>query len=826
MRQFPASVAVLALLWAIRLAPAFSSEQAPPVSAVQGTVAESDGTAVGGASVEVFAPEGHPVGQTISAADGSFALNGLQPGNYRVSIARAGYLEVSQEIHLPPAETRLLEVTLAPDPRETLHERVTVVGTPSGVEVVPGSAAYLDTSQLQRQYVAFGDIHRFLRQIPGVYIQEEEGFGLRPNIGMRGSGTDRSSGITLMEDGVLTAPAPYAAPAAYYFPVVARMKGIEVRKGSSQIKYGPRTHGGALNLISTPIPDDFQVNGDASFGSFSSRNFYLNLGDSHTHFGWLAETYQIASKGFKQLDGGGDTGFGIHDYLLKFRLHTDLKNPRYQQLEFKFGRTTQESDETYLGLTDEDFQDNPLRRYAASQEDVFDSGFRQLQVRHFAVVANNVDVTTVVYRNDFARNWYKLNGVLNRSLADVLENPGRFASELRVLRGTDSEPNALAVRANNREYYAYGVQSILGFRLVRGNIRQDLELGLRYHRDQEDRFQHDDNYQMLRGHMLLTRKGQPGSQENRIGDARAWAFFMQDRLEWGDWSVMPGLRYENIELVRTDYSRSDTTRSGPTQTRLNTLNVVIPGLGLKYSLKPTLALFGGVHRGFAPPSPGSTNETKAENSVNYEMGVRWTSPHLKTELLGFFNRYTNLLGRDTLSSGGQGTGDLFNGGRSNVQGLELSLATNLGSYWSIPFEMPIRLAYTLSRGEFRNSFQSQFEPWGNVHIGDKLPYIPSHQLDVAAGLSRGRWSMDVESTYAGRMRTVAGQGPIRQREATDAHLVLNISGEYRLTEDGTRFFLSIQNLTDREYVAARHPSGVRPGLPRTFLGGIRFSLGR
>ena len=57
-----------------------------------------------------------------------------------------------------------------------------------------GSSYYLSPEEIKK--FNYTDINRTLRSVPGVNIYEEDGFGLRPNISLRGTSPERSSKIT------------------------------------------------------------------------------------------------------------------------------------------------------------------------------------------------------------------------------------------------------------------------------------------------------------------------------------------------------------------------------------------------------------------------------------------------------------------------------------------------------------------------------------------------------------------------------------------------------------------------------------------------------
>ena len=723
----------------------------------------------------------------------------------------------------------------APLTEPSILDRVVVTASRQQANETAGSVHYLDESVLEQH--SHADVNRILRQVPGLNLVEEEGFGIRPNIGIRGSGTDRNSKIAVLEDGVPIAPAPYSAPAAYYFPRLQRMSAIEVSKGPAAIQYGPQTVAGSVGMYSSPIPGspgaglggklDLIGGERGGLRGHGLAGGWTELGG--WNLGMSLETLQEGSDGFKRLDSGGDTGYRLEDYVAKLALESGADAAREQSLEFKFQHSEEESDETYLGLALDDFRADPYRRYRASQVDDLDVEHDTMQATHRIQLSRNIDLTTIAYRTDTTRAWYKLNDVRNAantafvSLSSVLANPSAFPVEYAALvgePGTSSATGALRVRNNAREYSATGIQSVLGIRFDTGTMAHDLEFSVRYHEDDEDRFQHDDRYQMADGAMVLTGAGAPGSQDNRIGSAEAWAFFMRDTMQAGRWTLTPGLRYETIALTQENWGTADPTRSAVPVILENSVGVWMPGLGVTRAIGESLRLVAGVHRGFVNPAPGSTAD--AERSWNYEAGLRFGQGPSAIEAIGFVVDYDNIVGTCTASTGGNCTiGDQFDGGRARVHGLELVASHDLGKALGARLSIPLSAVYTWTKGEFRTSFQSSFSEWGTVSNGDALPYVPEHQLTLNAGLEGQAWRLFLTVNYVDEARAQAGSGAIAPNERIDSRTLVDLSGEYDLN-DSLRLFASFENLTDEVYNVALRPAGARPGAPRTVLAGVKL----
>ena len=450
----------------------------------------------------------------------------------------------------PPADRAAARRTASGD-RLVPHrlEELTVVGTPESRTA--GSAHVLRPRDLERMNYDNPEI--VSRQVSGVYSRGEDGYGLRPNIGIRGTSPDRSKKITLMEDGLLFGPAPYAAPAAYYFPLITRMELVRVIKGPGAVSFGPQTIGGAIDLVTRAIPADEMGAVDVAVGGFGYGKVHGYYGASTARSGYIIEGVHLRSTGFKQLDGGGDTGFAKNEWMWKGRYLLSTDPRAVQTVGLKLGYSDEDSRESYLGLSDADFRANPLRRYVASRFDRMQFHRTQVVATYHARFADAFTLDAAVYRNDLSRTWRKFNRIGPSGAASTTdprqphigaERPSVLCADRRM-RHVDGPPWRRRRRSTSAQTGASscreGDRSSAAGRGGRVRSSTGSRPACAVHYDRIDRLHTEDGF-LMRGGQLVPN----GEPTITTANARAWvhalALHVTDAATWGPVTVTPGVR--------------------------------------------------------------------------------------------------------------------------------------------------------------------------------------------------------------------------------------------------------------------------------------------
>ena len=708
-------------------------------------------------------------------------------------------------------------------------EAMTVVGSAEAVWTLPGSAAYVDAQEFTER--GYTNLTQILAKVPGVYVREEDGFGNFPNVSLRGADGTRSEKVTVMEDGILTAPSPYSAPAAYYSPKPARMAGIEVLKGSSQVRYGPQTTGGVINFLSTEIPEDSKFYSRTTYGDFNTFFNHTWYGDTVTTdagtFGYLLELHSQTSDGYRDIDFGGDSGFDLIEPMLKFfwEPNTALK----QRIEVKAGYTDFDANETYTGLSEFDVRATPDRRYAATKFDQFESSQWRSYLKWIAEPSDALRIESAVYFNEFTRNWDKLDQVNGRALHQALLDPAL----VNVLNG--SAVGTIRTTANMRDHQAYGWQNQANFKFATGSLEHDLAVGARFHYDRVDALQQRATYAGDGNGNFTLNPGQPGKiANNGINETFATALYAEDEIKVGKLTLRPGVRYEFLEL---DYT------NGASRQFAGNENLFAGGMGANYEFDDANSLFGGIYRGVASPSPQAylLNGTENEESLSYELGYRHRKDAFNAELVGFYTDFDQLISTDA-GLGAAGAAPSQNAGEADVIGLESLVEYDAGQAAGWSLGLPMYVSATWTSAEFKNS--SAFLAGGGDAVysggrdGNEIPYVPEWKLAAGIGVSGEKWAVNLDMSYMGSSWGTGWNGtPRADNPATAANeavatsrdgkiqalLQFDLSGHYQITEN-VKLLAGVQNLFDEQAIVSRIPEGPRANAPRMIFGGAEITF--
>lgn len=787
--QFRAPIALAAVLLLSFCPPALASS-------LSGRVVDRAGSPIAGAIVRTTS--GSALVET--GVNGSFRLAGLPEGPVQVTVSAPGHLELTKTLD---SSAGPLEVVLS---SSSIRSEVTVVGqrlvsSVEQAERVAGSYDTLSAADLERDRVF--TTSEALRKIPGIHTRDEEGFALRPNIGIRGLNPTRSTKVLLLEDGLPLAYAPYGDNASYYHPPIERFRSVEVLKGSSQIAYGPQTLGGVVNYLTAAPPVDPSASATVAGGSRSYFSAHASAGGSFGATGLLVDYVRKQGHGARE-----NTHSAVDDVSLK--AVTPLGER--QTLTVKGSWYKEESNLTYSGLRQSEWDEDPRQNPFLNDR----TDFRNLSgsLSHDVVLSPSARITTALYGSSFSRDWWRQSSNSNQRPNDRNDPACGGMENLSTTCGNEGRL---------RDYTTWGVTPRLTLDHSFLGTRSQLHAGVRWHQERQERVQKNGPLPDSRDGVVV--------EDNRR-DARAFSAFVDNRFVRGNWAVTPGVRVESISYDRTNrLAASGAGASGSTS-----LTQLLPGLGVSYTLARSTTAFAGLHRGFAPPrvediisNSGGVVELDPELSWNAELGLRTVpAPGVSLQATLFRMDYENQIVPASLA-GGVGA-SLTNGGETLQQGVEGSVLLEAAPLLGTTHDAWFRAAVTwLPTAEFRGTRTSSVPGSSNVPVtGNRLPYAPETLLTASAGYRHPAGiGGSLEAVYTGEqygddLNTVSPSAD-GQRGLIPSFLLWNATLDFQVPKWRSTFFVAVKNLFDETAIVDRS-RGLIPTMPRLVQAGFRVNL--
>ncbi len=553
-----------------------------------------------------------------------------------------------------------------------------------------------------------------MHKVPGVFARDEEGLGLRPNLGVRGLNPTRSGKVLLLEDGIPIAYAPYGDNATYYHPPVDRFARIEVLKGSGQIAYGPHTVGAVINYITPPVPDD---------RARPARRFVRQQGLPRDPRPGGRHLRRDRLHRARHLQGNGRRA-RQHAFRGRRREPEGGSRPQERQaVTVRASYYDETSQVTYSGLTLAEWQADPYQN--PFQHDAMDAQRFGTSATHRFELSPAVTFTTNAYYTYFNRDWWRQSSNSAQRPNDASDPACAGMANLSTTCGNEGRL---------RQYWTAGLEPRAAVEHGLFGVDNVTEAGIRYHLEDQFRVQANGDDPTSRDPGTGRNAG---IREDSDRTVEALSAFVQNRFDFGRWTVTPGVRFEHVDYERTDNLTGATGKS--------TVDEVVPGIGTTYEVLPETVVFAGVHRGFAPPgvadivtAAGGSVDLDAELSWNYELGVR-ANPRdgLSYEATLFRMDFENQIVPASVA-GGSGAA-LTSAGETLQQGLELSGNASSTGFVEWPVEVFVRASYTwLADAEYVGERYSNIAGFGTVSVtGNRLPYAPEHLLAGTVGVRTG-----------------------------------------------------------------------------------------
>ncbi|WP_434695812.1 TonB-dependent receptor family protein [Pseudomonas sp. Z1-14] len=572
----------------------------------------------------------------------------------------------------------------------------TVVGdwlgdaAPTNVFEHPGARDVIRREEFERQGAT--QARDVLNRIPGVNAPENNGTGshdMALNFGIRGLNPRLASRSTVLMDGIPVPFAPYGQPQLSFAPVsMGNMDAVDVVRGGGAVRYGPQNVGGVVNFVTRAIPDAPTVKG----------GFQTEASPSSSHDGFKTSANLLAG-------GTADNGLGgallysgtrggdwrehsdtqIDDLILKGNYQLDEANSFNAMAQYYEGEADMPG-----GLNVADYNADPYQ--STRQKDRF-WGRRTL--------------VNFGYRYQQDRREFTANTFFTKTLRSGYLDQGSFLS------------------LSPREYWVRGLETRFAQGFDLGPTSHEVGVGYRYINEAG----HELRYRTPIASNELPTTSSRNDRDTR-GGTEANAFFIDDRIDIGKWTITPGIRYEMIESQQTN-NLTNAKYKGD-------YNTALPALNVLYHLTDEWNLYANTEGSFGSvqysqmPNRVSSGEVKPEKARTWELGTRYDNGNLRAEigafLINFDNQYESNQTNDSVIARGE----------TRHQGIETSINYALDGLSPALAGFDVYATYAFVDATIREDGPNK---------GNRVPFSSRHKGTLGVGYTDGPWKLNLDSTY-------------------------------------------------------------------------------
>ncbi|WP_259753551.1 TonB-dependent receptor family protein [Pseudomonas sp. GCEP-101] len=498
-------------------------------------------------------------------------------------------------------------------------ETVTVVGDWLGeadqqvVQNHPGARTVVRREQMIEEGAQ--NVRDVLRGIPGVQVQDNNGTGgsdVSLNVGVRGLTSRLSPRSTVLIDGVPAAVAPYGQPQLSMFPLsVGNLDSVDVVRGAGSVRYGPQNVGGVINFVTRAIPKEFS--GDvgstvetASHGGWKKLyNAFLG-GTADNGMGAALLYSGVKGAGYRDSNDATD----IDDVMFKTHWAPTDVDEFSANFHYYDGSADMPG-----GLNQAQFDKDPYQ--SVRDYDNFTGRRKDVSLKYKRQIDDLTQVEVLTYYSDSFRG----STIANRDLKTLASYP--------------------------RDYHTFGIEPRVSKIFMVGPTTQEASIGYRYLKEA----MHERASQVALINNIPTTLPTPGGDghtyQDRTGGTEANSVYLDDKIDVGNWTVTPGIRFERIS---TDWHERPVidNKGKPVQekNRSKDYNEPLPALAVMYHLSNEWKLFANYETSFGSlqyfqlGQGGSGNNTASglqpEKAKTYEVGTRYDNGSWGGEVTLFY----------------------------------------------------------------------------------------------------------------------------------------------------------------------------------------------